>query len=319
MLTLETAAKYGSQSFAISLQQSPGVAKALWPAGNDLSRTYQIGQLQDQVSNISQQLSDTLSTGLHLLMTDVPTFVNFADNGRYTNNNPPLDPNILKNDIAIILQTYMVSESLKQNGWYAIPLKISTQAEYESLHDPACTPTIHGCNTPEVTVSQIYWSPASGRQYQLWKKGDIPTGPGKVLDQIKAKGWANLPLLFDGAYNCTANGQLNNPQLVHVNYDGTLDVSCISQFPIQIPCGTPCPQAAQDESCPFPFSADCSAAHQILEVLPFMEVGDIRKKQTLLRTTQGTAEARPFSKPVQMGRTEVLRSLPLDECVIHAQ
>ncbi|KAL8706127.1 MAG: hypothetical protein Q9201_000829 [Fulgogasparrea decipioides] len=262
MLTLESSVLYGTQSFAVSLQQAPGVARALWPSGDDLSRTYQIGQLQSQVQNISVELGNTLSRGLHLLMTDVPTFVEYADNGRYSNNNPPLDPNSLKNNLATILQTYLVSESLKQNGWYAVPLKVSTQAEYENLHDAPCMQTVHGCMGPEISVSQIYWSPASGRQYQLWKNGDRQTGPGAVLDQIKSKGWANLPLLFDGAYNCTVHAQLNNPQLVHINFDGTLDASCISQFPIQIPCGTPCPQTAQDGSCPFPFNADCSKANQ---------------------------------------------------------
>lgn len=116
MLELTETVKYTSQSMAISLQQSPGVARSLWPSGDDISRTYQIGQLQEQVSNISVELSDSLGRGLRLLMTDVPTFVEFADNGRYSNNNPPLDPNSIKNELAITLQTYLVSESTKQNA-----------------------------------------------------------------------------------------------------------------------------------------------------------------------------------------------------------
>ncbi|KAL8773807.1 MAG: hypothetical protein Q9194_004219 [Teloschistes cf. exilis] len=227
MLTMEASALYTAQSFAIGLQQAPGVARALWPSGDDLSRTYQIGQLQDQVSNITVELGNTLSRGLHILMTDVTTFVSFAENGRYSNNNPPLDPNVLKNNLAIVLQTYMLSQSIKQNGWYAIPLGVSTQAEYEALHDPPCFQTIHGCQPSAITVSQIYWSPVTGRQYQMWQKGGGPTGPGKILDEIKNAGWANMPLMFDGAFNCTAQGQLDNPQLVHVNFDGTLDASSV--------------------------------------------------------------------------------------------
>lgn len=102
----------------------------------------------------------------------------------------------------------------------------------------------------------------TGRQYRFVQQGGGPIGANQVLDQLTSKGWANLPLLFDGAYNCTANGELNNPQLVHVNYDGTLDISCISQIPMRIPCGAPCPQAAADGSCPFPFDADCNPGNQ---------------------------------------------------------
>ena len=260
MLTLTESVRYSSQSLAISLQQSPGVARSLWPAGDDISRTYQIGQLQEQVSNISVELSNSLSSGLHLLMTDVPTFVQFADNGRYSNNNPPLDPNSIKNQLAITLQTYLASESTKQNGWYAIPLGISTQEEYQNLQDPPCATTLPNrcANGNEITVDQIYWSPTTGRQYRFLQKGGGPVGSGQILKQLISKDWANLPLFFDGAFNCTAYGQLNNPQLVHVNFDGTLDISCISRLPIQIPCGAPCPQAAADGSCPFPFDADCS-------------------------------------------------------------
>ncbi|KAL8810882.1 MAG: hypothetical protein Q9200_002230 [Gallowayella weberi] len=252
--------KYQAQSLAISLQQAPGVARSMWPAGDDLSRTYQIGAFQEQVSNISVELGNTLSRGLKIIMTDAPTFVAFADNGRYVDN-PPLDPNEIKNDLAITLQTYLVSESLKQNNWWALPLKISTKEEYDSLHDPPGGCTIHGCSSPSISpsisVDQIYWSPASGRQYRLQHNGNFE-GTGKVLDQIRDARWADLPLLFDGAYNYTFLAQVQNPQPVHVNYDGTLDIGWVSKLPMKIPCGTPCPHAADDGSCPFPFDADCS-------------------------------------------------------------
>ncbi|KAL8733755.1 MAG: hypothetical protein Q9166_001949 [cf. Caloplaca sp. 2 TL-2023] len=249
-------AKYQMQSFAISLQQAPGVARSMWPSGDDLSRTYQIGALQEQVSNITVELGNTLSRGLKVIMTDVSTFIAFADHGRYINK-PPLDPNQIKNDLALTLQTYLVSESLKQNNWWALPLVISTKEEYENLRDPPGLCTVHGCSSPSIAVDQIYWSSASGRQYRLQHGGSF-SGTGKVLDEIRKANWANLPLLFDGAYNCTFHAQEDNPQIVHVNYDGTLDVGCVSKLPIKIPCGTPCPQLAPDGSCPFEFDADCS-------------------------------------------------------------
>lgn len=250
-------AKYKMQSFAISLQQAPGVARSMWPAGDDLSRTIQIGALQEQVSNISVELGNTLSHGLKLLMTDMPTFTAFADNGRYINA-PPLDPNEIKNDLAITLQTFLVSESLRQNNWWALPLGISTKEAFEALRDPPGSCTVHGCSTPSITIDQIYWSPVSGRQYRLQHSGDNKEGTGRVLKKIRDANWANLPLLFDGAWNCTFYAQVENPQMVHVNYDSTLDLGCVSKLPMKIPCGTECPQKASDGSCPFAFDADCS-------------------------------------------------------------
>lgn len=255
---LSSVALYSTQSFAISLQQAPGVARSMWPSGDDLSRTYQIGALQEQVSNITVELGNSLSRGLRLIMSDMPTFIAFADNGRYSNNAPPLDPNVVKKDLAITLQTYLVSESLKQNGWYAIPLGISTKEQYENLRDPEGSCTVHGCSTPSITVDQIYWSPVTGRQYRFTRQDIGPQGPGRILAQIRSHKWANMPLLFDGAYNCTMHDEVDNPQPIHVNFDSTLDISCVSKIPIKIPCGTPCPQLAADGSCPFAFNADCS-------------------------------------------------------------
>ncbi|KAI4221204.1 MAG: hypothetical protein L6R36_007069 [Xanthoria steineri] len=74
------------QDFAIGLHQAPGVARSLWPPGDDLFRTIQIEALQD-----------------------VPKFVAFADKGQYINN-PPFEPKELKNDLAVILQTYVVTQ-----------------------------------------------------------------------------------------------------------------------------------------------------------------------------------------------------------------
>ncbi|KAL8707718.1 MAG: hypothetical protein Q9220_007298 [cf. Caloplaca sp. 1 TL-2023] len=260
MLTMATTAKYASQSFALSLAQAPGVTRAIWPSGDDLSRTYQIGQLQEQVSNISVELGNRLQAGLGLIMTDSTTFATFADNGRYSNDKPPIDPNEVKNDLAITLQTYLVSESMKQNNWYAIPLKISSKEEYDARQDPPCMPNLHNLCPGEGSRNFIYWSPASSRQYKLWQKDPSQTSPATVLQQIPR--WANLPLLFDGSYNCTVLGQRNDPQLVHINYDGTLDIGCISQLPVEIPCKAACPQTAADGSCPFPPDADCNPPNQ---------------------------------------------------------
>ena len=79
--------------------------------------------------------------------------------------------------------------------------------------------------------------------------------PAAAIEKIK--GWGDLTVLFDGAYNCTKIGQRGNKELVHLNFDGTLDTSCISQLPIVRECRTPCPEYEADGSCLFPLKEDC--------------------------------------------------------------
>lgn len=78
MLALSSVAKYSSQAFTMSIQQAPGVARTMWPAGTDGSQTFQISKLDTQLSNASDSLSGILNRGLGLLMTDVPTFVSLG-------------------------------------------------------------------------------------------------------------------------------------------------------------------------------------------------------------------------------------------------
>ncbi|KAL8755508.1 MAG: hypothetical protein Q9199_003589 [Rusavskia elegans] len=248
--------KWSAQSFAISLSQAPGVGRSLWPSGTDGTKIYQIGQLQEKASDVTEALSNRLDQALGLLMTDPVTFAAFADNGRYCNNDPPLDPNEIKNDLALSLQTYLTSESLKKNGWYAVPLGITTKEEYDNRPHYTC-PHPRGVCPGEKAYLNIYWSPESGRQYKLGQHS-LEMSPAAVIERTQE--WANLPLLFDGSYNCTKNGQRDNPELVHVNYDGTLDISCISQLPVLRQCRSPCPEYEPDGSCRFPTVENC---HQV--------------------------------------------------------
>ncbi|KAL8670580.1 MAG: hypothetical protein Q9168_004893 [Polycauliona sp. 1 TL-2023] len=254
---LSTTLKFQLQSVAIGLQQAPGVARAMWPSGDDLARTIQIGDLSGEALNVTVELGNTLSRGLLAIMTDMPTFVAFADQGRYINV-PPIDPNAVKNDLATTLQTYLVSESMAQNDYYAVPLGVMTKEEFDALADPAPFCTLHGCRQPDRTKAQTYWSPVSGRQYRLEKTND-GAYITKAVNSLKDNNWAYLPLLFDGAFNCTANAQVDDPQVVHVNFDGTLDLGCISKLPMKLHCGIPCPAPKPDGSCPFETLENCEA------------------------------------------------------------
>ncbi|KAL8697207.1 MAG: hypothetical protein Q9224_002428 [Gallowayella concinna] len=113
--------KFFISSTAVVGTQVPGVGRSLWPTGTDTSTIYQIGQLQEKVSDIQEALSNRLSQALGLLMTDPVTFAAFADHGKYIPKGPPLDPNEVKNALALSLQTYLTSASMKYNGWYGPP------------------------------------------------------------------------------------------------------------------------------------------------------------------------------------------------------
>ncbi|KAI4276019.1 MAG: hypothetical protein LQ337_002795 [Flavoplaca oasis] len=245
--------KWSLQSAAISVSQAPGIGRSLWPSGTDTSTIYQIGQLQEKASDITETLSNRLSQALRVLMTDPVSFTTFADHGKYCEQGPPLDPNEIKNGLALSLQTYLTSESMKSNGWYAVPKGVTTKEEYDNRLQVKCSHPKGLCPS-EKNHLNIYWSPASGRQYELGQH-DIGIFPGAAIEKIK--GWADLTVLFDGAYNCTKIGQRGNSELVHLNFDGTLDTSCISQLPIVRECRTPCPEYEADGSCLFPLKQDC--------------------------------------------------------------
>ncbi|KAL8677713.1 MAG: hypothetical protein Q9186_005897, partial [Xanthomendoza sp. 1 TL-2023] len=108
--------KFFTSSTAVVGTQVPGVGRSLWPTGTDTTTIYQIGQLQEKVSDIQEALSNRLSQALGLLMTDPVTFAAFADHGKYIPKGPPLDPNEVKNALALSLQTYLTSASMKYNG-----------------------------------------------------------------------------------------------------------------------------------------------------------------------------------------------------------
>lgn len=105
------------QILLLALHQAPGVARSMWAAGDDLSRTIQIRALQD-----------------------VPAFVAFTDKGQYINN-PPFDPKELKNDLAAILQTFVVTHSLAQKSWWALQMGEISMEYFGNLHgpQPLCT------------------------------------------------------------------------------------------------------------------------------------------------------------------------------------
>lgn len=147
---------------------------------------------------------------------------------------------------------------MKQNGWYARPLRVSTQQEFENMKNPPPGCTVHGCTTIDLK-GKIWWSPSTGRQYSLEHNGDSSIAPQDLRAQLESQGWANMEELFDGSFNCTSNGWAGQSDFLHIGFDGTLDTSCLSQLPLLISCGAACPVALSgDGKCPFGNDRDCT-------------------------------------------------------------
>ncbi|KAL2053480.1 hypothetical protein ABVK25_006131 [Lepraria finkii] len=73
-----------SKALVTGLQQSPNVAKPIWPFGTSESRTFQTNQLDTALANMSSLLSDNINAGLAELMTNQSAFAAFASSGTFT-------------------------------------------------------------------------------------------------------------------------------------------------------------------------------------------------------------------------------------------
>ncbi|KAI4168659.1 MAG: hypothetical protein LQ343_006240 [Gyalolechia ehrenbergii] len=256
--------KASAQALVISAQQAPNVGRALWPDNIDNSWEIQTAELHIQLSNITDQMSKVIGDAVYLLMTDIGTFASFADYGRYSGPNVTntgqgtgLTVPSTTADLAYGLKTYLLSYSMWKNKWYAtFDLGPYTQEDagnaacWATKSIPECLEGIDTDNRENRTFQ--YWSPYSLRIYRLVCDGpDEALTPIKLVENINAYGWAPLSVLFDGAFNCTAEGRAGT-NAISYNFDGKLDLACLSQLPMyRYPCAAMCPVALVNNTCPF--------------------------------------------------------------------
>lgn len=256
ILTMEATnqIKYAAQALLISVSQTPGLAKAFWPSGTDDSKMVQIGQLDKQLGNATQEMANMMNTAVERIMSDMPTFVAFAENGRFSSNQSLSLPS--KTDgLNYALTTYLLSETMNKNGWYTSPflgpypnaaaVESSTYPGFSCKMGPNNICTMYGDDAE-------YWSQSTQRVYALTniKPNDKTRSPLQLTTDIVQNSWAALDVLFDGAYNCTADGKAGSAA-INFNLDGTLDIACISQLPVKIPCGVTCYVPLINGQCPF--------------------------------------------------------------------
>ena len=256
VLGLSTLARSTAQVFTISLQQAPSTAKALWPTGTQNSQSVQIGNLEAELGNSTNQLAEMINNAVQLLMSDVPTFVKFVESGQYSGAESLSLPSKVEG-LDYALRTYMTSEAFAQNGWVSAP----SIGPYETVQDVEnhvtggdggdCTMGNNSVCTNGLG-SATYWSQATGRIYSFANENSSWTGVTayQLLQDTVNNNWAILQVLFDGSFNCTQEGNFGD-SIVNFNWDGTLDIACISQLPTVIGCGEPCPVALVNNVCPF--------------------------------------------------------------------
>lgn len=190
-----------AHAFLYALIATPGVLRGVWPHGDASSVTIQIGYLNQDLDVIKNETAKALTRGLDQLMDDPRQFVSFTANGTYSGKNGfsiPTEGNIL----AFALKTYITSVSMKENGWYAEwnPTKLVLNRSNCDAVDGSGG-SIYKC--PYFTM---WISSETGLQLSLYKKKD---GDKKSLDTMKkitGNGFADLGVLLEGAYNCTAQG-----------------------------------------------------------------------------------------------------------------
>lgn len=265
VLGLSSLAKSAAQVLTISLQQAPSTAKALWPTGTQNSQSVQIGNLEAELGNSTNQLADMVNNAVQLLMSDMPTFVKFVESGQYSGAESLSLPSKVEG-LDYALRTYMTSEAFAQNGWVSAPV-LGPFETVEDVQNAVSGSGGEGCTMGNNSVctdgqgSAIFWSQPTGRIYNFanTRNGWAGVSAYQLLQDTVDNNWAILQVLFDGSFNCTQEGNFGD-SIVNFNWDGTLDIACISQLPTRIACGSPCPVALINNLCPFtPRNNDCDS------------------------------------------------------------
>ncbi|KAL8857780.1 MAG: hypothetical protein Q9178_005680 [Gyalolechia marmorata] len=197
-------------------------------------------------------------------MSDVPTFLAFASNGSFA---IPGKAIVLiadtSTDLSIGVNTFLTSKLMESQGFYAVPGEIMDAIAFNASENGCTGPVGRLCTTKDWRM--VYWSPTTLRSHKLLNKGTSQITYEVLMDGINVYGLADLELLSDGTYNCTRQGRAGQA-IVDVGSlngtaagDGGVDVSCLSQLPMYLDCGTPCPEGAVflEGICPFGNSTRC--------------------------------------------------------------
>lgn len=252
---LSVAADTGLEVLRTALQEAPGVAEAIWPSGTSDSKTIQLANIDTELAQASSNFTAGILHALSMVMSDVPSFVAFAQDGSFSGEDEvslPSDASAL----GLALNTYVLSTAMTANQWHSFPYTSMTREDIESSVPGSggfdCTFGENNiCTNAEHSVN-VYYSDATARAYSLPYSGADPDlNPFTLMNDVVANDWSALEALFDGAFNCTAAGGFE--ESLDFFKGNELDFSCVSQLQM-CSCGDPCPVATVGGVCPF---GDC--------------------------------------------------------------
>ena len=249
---LSVAAEAGLEVLRTGLQEAPGVAKEIWPSGTTDTKTIQLANIDTELAQASSNFTAGILNALTTIMSDVPSFVAFAQDGSFSGQDEVSLPNDARS-LSLALNTYVLSTAMTANQWHAAPYTSMTKADVESNvpgsngfdctfgQNNICTNADHSVN--------VFYSDTTAHAYQMSiPSADSDANPFTLMNDIVANGWSTLEALFDGAFNCTAAGGFGED--LDVVKGGALDFSCVSQLRL-CSCGDACPVATVGGVCPF--------------------------------------------------------------------
>ena len=214
------------------LQSAPSVAKAIWPEGTADSQSEQLAKLDSFLSQIDQEFTTQITSGLYIIMSDVPSFNGFASSGEFSGPNSlslPMD----SESLALGLRTFILTSAMSANKWSAYSIDDVTMADVaSSVSGYDCTFDANNICTNSDGRPAIFYSNSTARAYSLILTGAGPD-PATFMNDIVSRDWSNLELLFDGAYNCSvATGGSGIGKPLNLFNGTTVNLACMSQLPI---------------------------------------------------------------------------------------
>ncbi|KAL8757249.1 MAG: hypothetical protein Q9199_002357 [Rusavskia elegans] len=202
--------------WSAALDAAPAVKTAIF--GNAADNSQQLPLLVTKPP--ADSANSLLAGALHLVMSNISTFMDFTSEGRFTTidtyPNIPSDPGF---DISAGLHTFVLSKLMQSDTYYAIPMEVVDRTRFESM-------------SAKDKGKYYYWSPSTHRIYELRNKGKAHIDTFTLGGHIVNDGWADAQLLFDGNYNCTAAGNAGGAIVNEKPDNGGIDVSCVSQLPM---------------------------------------------------------------------------------------
>lgn len=235
-----------------AVQQAPGIAKVIWPSGTEDSTHVQLGNLDQGLSKIDANLTAAITSSISTVMSDVPSFSEFASTGVFTGA-AYLSLPIATEIFGLAFRTYVLSTAMTKNKWHAAPQCDMTRADVQSsvsgISTTGCTFDSNNICSDSDHIINAWYSDTTACVYTLAVNGAGPS-PRDLMTEIVSNSWSTLEQLFDGALNCTIAGHAGQGVSPAIIGYGT-DLSCMSQLAM-CACDIECPVAKVNGKCPIP-------------------------------------------------------------------